>query len=145
MRKTSVRALLAYLQAQGQIGVPPGMSTNASLGFLRMAYQSAIAAMSKREAEIFALIRLEGAAPRPHTAPMTDISRRAKAGFCPCCTQATNVTSPPAYSMGELSRLKSRGLDLREAHGPWAPRRVASSRKRGIGQLSSREKLPWNL
>ena len=57
------------------------MKTDASLGFLRMAYQGIQVAANVREAEKFALVRLVGDAPRAFSDPRADLTQTAKVGF----------------------------------------------------------------
>ena len=99
-RKTSVRDVLAFLHARGQIGFPPSMNADAKLGFPRTVYQSAMVARNSREARELALIRLARATSRSHPAPEADSAQREQVGYCPCCTRATHVAVPPTYSFG---------------------------------------------
>ena len=71
------------------------MSQNAVLGFPCMAYQSAIMAMSRRDAEEFLLTLFGGTDTQSHTATKTNLGQRAKVGYCACCAQATHIAIPP--------------------------------------------------
>ena len=73
-----------------------------------------------------------GCPPRAYSAK-NGYAPRGKSGLLPILYVAMHVAAPLAYSLGQFSWLKSRGLELRKAQGPWALRRVASYRKRGIG------------
>ena len=58
MRETTVRGLLTFFRAPGQVGCPPTMKIAALLGFSRRALRSAHVAMNLCEPEKFALVRL---------------------------------------------------------------------------------------
>ena len=124
------------------IGFLPATNTGASVGFSRMAYQRAIIAMSICEAGEFAIARFEGTTPRAQSGPKTGIAQRARGGYCQCCTRATQVASPPVYSLGEFTWLVSRELALWTANGPWDPPRLAACQfAHDFGQLS--ESWDW--
>ena len=59
------------------------MDTDTCLGFPRTAYQSGTVAIFMRDAGEFALISPEETTTRAHTAPKTDIARRAEVGKGP--------------------------------------------------------------
>ena len=82
--------------------------------------------MNLCEAEGFAIIHLAGNTSRAPPGPRTDTARRAKGGYCPRCAQATRVAIPAEYQLGDFRSLKSRGMAVRNARGPWAPRAFGS-------------------
>ena len=131
-----------YLSGFAEDLGPGSDGPGASLSFSHMAPRSAHVAMNLCEAGEFLPIRFVGTASRTRTAPRQDAAQRAKAGYCPCCTQATRVAIPPLYAMGDFDSLKSRGVDLWEAYGSRAPRRLsAGGDARSYGQLS--ENWDW--
>lgn len=69
-------------------------------------------------------MRFEGTAANAHAAPKADLTRRARVGYCPCCTRATYSATPPRCELGEFSWFKELRLALGMAHDPWAPRRL---------------------
>ena len=92
----------------------------------RLAYRSAAAAVNAREAEKFAFIHSAGPASRAHSAPRTDIARRAKVGCCPRCALSAHPAHPPTHALGEFNPLKAHGSALWETDGPWAVRSLAA-------------------
>ena len=102
MRQSSVREFTVFPQAWGQIGYPATMSTDVSLGFSPMTYQSAVIAMTK-----CFLARFERTAAKTREAPKTDVVRRAKVGCCPCCARATHAAISPMYQRGKYSLLRA--------------------------------------
>ena len=73
-------------------------------------------------------MRLEGRLSQGREAKVKDgLCRKAKVGYCPCCTQASHVAIPPSYTIGAMCPLKRMGVRLWTALGPWAPRRLAAT------------------
>ena len=64
---------------------------------------------------------------RGHDGKANNFCRRAKVGYCPCCTRATHVAIPPPYPLGPYGGLKHTGIRLRAEFDPWAPRRPAAT------------------
>ena len=91
-----------------------------------MAYESAAILFGSCDAGSSILVRLEGTCARAHQGPKTDLARRAKVGYCPCCARAAHVAAPTRYTVREFSDEKARGLELWRKHGPWAARRSAA-------------------
>ena len=136
-RKASVREVVIFLTAQGQVGFPAAMGTGASSRFPSTGSQGARVAMNLREAGNFVLIPFAGTTPRARTAPQTETAQRATVGHRACCTRAGHAAVPPMYALGTPDGLKLRGAALWMAHGPRAPRRWAvCSYARANGQLS---------
>ena len=104
-RNASVGEVLNFLRAQDQIGFLPTLRNGAPLGFSRMASQDAYFEIALREAGSFAPIRDVGTTFRAHTALHQDTAQRAKAGYYPCCTQATHVAMGPLSALGDIGRL----------------------------------------
>ena len=67
-----------------------------------------------------------GAVPRAHSAQRADLARRAKVGYCLCCTVATHVALPPTHALGKFNLLEARGSASRTTDGPWAPGRLGA-------------------
>ena len=61
MRERAVRTTLHFLHVPDQVGFPPIMNADASLGSWRTANPSALVAMNLFEADKFALVREAGA------------------------------------------------------------------------------------
>ena len=76
--------MLAYLQRDGQGGFSPPISTEASLGFPAMAYQSSDMLFDSRERDKIILARLEGATSRGRSAPKSELAQRANVGYRSC-------------------------------------------------------------
>ena len=69
LRKARVRELLAFLRADGQVGLPPTIATDASLGYSAMAYQGAKVVFGHPDADRFILARFEVTAERRRSWP----------------------------------------------------------------------------
>ena len=102
-----------------QAGYPASVKTDACLGFSVMAYQSRGIAHGHCEAYLSTLVRIEGRLSK-------GLRQDVKVCRCPCCTQATHVAMPPAYSLGLLDGLEQSGIRLWAEFGSWAPRRLAA-------------------
>ena len=98
LRYTTVRGWLNFSHALGQVGFPPTMNADASLGCSCAAYHGSIVAMNLREAGEFALNRHVGATSGADTPWRQGVAQRAKVGYYSCCTQSTHVAS--AISIG---------------------------------------------
>ena len=137
MRRATARELPTLAHAQRHISVPPTMNADASSGYSRMAFRSAIFSMSMCEAGAVVLTRLVGNASRANTAARTDAAQRAQLCYWPCPPLATHVDLPPTYPLGDFSLAKSHGLALCEVRHPWEPRRLAAYHyAHSYGQLS---------
>ena len=122
LRQTTVGDVAIFSDTQGGRAFPPTMDARLLSGFPRMVYRSVHVAMDLRKEGNSALIRLEGATSRAHTAPKDDAAQRAKMCFSGLCTRATRVAIPPIYALGAFDTLKSRGMAFWRAHGPWRMR-----------------------
>ena len=103
------------------------MNTDDCPGYSVMEYQSWDVVYDHCEAWKSTLVRLEGRLSKGHEGKAKDgLCQKAKVGYCPCCTQATHVAIPPAYTLAALDPLKQLAIRLWTAFGPWAPRRLAA-------------------
>ena len=128
----------------------PTLGTNASIGPACLCEQSADVAPDLREAEKFAPVRLVGTSSRAHPANKTDITRRAKVGYCPCCARPTHVATPPTRA-GEISPIEVPRAPSLGEFGGLGPRHLAAFRtaetygsppKRGIWRPRPSKWLP---
>ena len=121
IRKAGFREVVEVLRCPGEVGYPPGVATDAQLGFSAMAYQPAEMLFGRREEGGYISVRLQGTCARAHQGGQKgDMTQRAKAGYRPCCTRPTHVAAPSRYMAGEYSGRKAHGIQLRKEHGPWA-------------------------
>ena len=120
VRKAAVREVMEALRAKGKVGYPTSVTTGAQLGYPVMAYQSAAILSDSSN-----LVRLEGACTGTHPEGKAELTRRAKAGYSPCCTGPTHIAVPTRYSAWGFSKAKGRGVSLWTEHGQWAARRYA--------------------
>ena len=139
IRKAGFREVAGVLRFPGQVGYPPGVATDAQVGFSVMAYQSAEMLFGRREEDGYISVRLQGACARAHQGGQKgDMTQRAKVGYCPCCTRPTHVAARSRYMAGEYSGHKAHGIQLWKEHGPWAVRYFAATvYTRGTGCLPS--------
>ena len=77
-RKASVRELMAVRLAPGQVGYPPTMRPNASLGFACAGYRSDEVAVSSRDAVGRLLVRFVGTNSRGHSGSRRELARELK-------------------------------------------------------------------
>ena len=70
--------------APAQVGFPPTINTEASIGLPRMGYQSSEVAFNLRDADGFLLVYLVGPTSRAHTATKQNVAPRVKVGYFPC-------------------------------------------------------------
>ena len=141
VRETSVRETIAFLQAGGQVGCPPAISTDASLGYLVMAHQRWEILLYSTAWDKFALFRLGGTTFREHGGAEAEVAQCAKVGYSTCCDDSTQAAVPATYEVGEDSNVKSRGLELWKPSGPEAARPYATflySREYGSSSKSRR-------
>ena len=124
-RKFSSRGISGFLRARGQIGFPASMHADACLGYSATGYQSWGVAYNVLEARKFDLIRPAGPASQGRNAKGI-LTQKAKAGFCPCCVQATRIANATSIQSGEYSPLKELGMQPSADEGPWAGRRLAA-------------------
>ena len=101
MGKSPIREVLGFLQARGQFGFPPSMHLDACLGYCCVGYQGAEMALSKCDAGKYILVRLGGAVSKGCDAAKSNLAQKAKVGYCPCCTKATQIAIPMSYHLGE--------------------------------------------
>lgn len=146
VRATSEGEIIAFSQADGQVGFPPVISTDASPGYSATAYQSSNILFGNLEGGNIALV-LEGTTSRCHNGGKTELARRATVRDCPCCTAATHVAIPAPYEAGEFSNEGDRALEFRKNLGPWVDRRhVAYFLLRTFGSPSkSRRRVAQSL
>ena len=50
-------------------------------------------------------------------------TQRAKVGFCPFCSTVSHIAAPGSYNLGSFYAPKDVVMQLRQAFGPWGPRR----------------------
>ena len=125
-RETLAGEIIAFSHKDGQVGLPPAISTDATPGISATAYQISEIHFDHLEGDKFALVRLEGNTSRGRGRAKAESTQRAKVGYCVCCTYAAHVAAPAAYDVGEFSNVKARDLELWTPLGPWAPRRSAA-------------------
>ena len=79
-------------------------------------------------AEAYVLWRVVGQHSRAHgqTGSKTQISQRAKVGFCPCCSSVSHIAIPGSYKLGAFFAPKDVVTQLWQAFGPWGPRRYSN-------------------
>ena len=82
-RKASTREIIRFLEDSLQLGYPAPMSTDASLGFSVMAYQSWDIVHGRCEAYLSTLVRIEGLPPKGRDGKTDNLFHRAKAGYFP--------------------------------------------------------------
>ena len=118
-REVSPREITQVLGNPQQVGYPASMNADACSGCSVMGHQSWGAVYGHCGAWKSTLARSEGRLSRGFEAKAKDgLCQRAKVGYCPCCTQATHVAIPPAYTLGALDPLKQMGVRLWTAFGP---------------------------
>ena len=121
------------LEAPHQIGHPPPVHTDGSLGISTMAYQSEEIAFGLGEGEKRVTLLLD------RTCTLT---QRGKTHYCPCCTLATPVAMPTPINLGSNSPEKGKGMRIWQQHGPWAPRNFAAALDARDGQTIT-ESWDW--
>ena len=145
VRETLVREIIAFAYADGQVGFPHTIPSDAPLGYPATAHQSSEILFHHLEKEKFVVARLEGTTSRGHGGTHSELAQHAKVGCCPCCTVASHVAARATYDVGALSNEKVREVFLRKILGPRAACRYAayvyaqmfgSLRLRGIGRRS---------
>ena len=92
---------------------PPGITAGAQLGYSVMTYQSVEILSESCVGDGSIFVRLEG-----HSGAKNELARRAKVGFCPCCSQATHSAVPSRYEVGGFPSDRAHGLQLLREHGP---------------------------
>ena len=102
--------------------------SDAQLGHSVYTYQSGEVAFGQCGAEAYVLWRVVGQYSRAHgqTGSKTQISQRAKVGFCPCCRSVSHIAIPGSYSLGAFYAPKDVAMQLWRAFGPWGPRRYSA-------------------
>ena len=125
--KFGVRGISGVVPAPGQVGYPPAMNTDASLGYPQMDYRSAEVVLGACEADGCVLARLGGTASRGPPGNKRDLTQKTKVGNSPCCAIATNVAfHPPPLVLGKVGDEDARDVALREEFGPRGNRRPAA-------------------
>ena len=128
IRKAGFREVMEALRCKGQVSYPPSVATDAQVGFSAMANRSVGLLPDRCEGSGHILVRLEGTCTRAQKAGKeTEMTRRAKVGNCPCCTDPTHNAAPSRHEVGEYSPHKARGVSPWKEHGPWAARFFAAS------------------
>ena len=103
---------MAFPQAEGQMGFPPRVATDAQRGYSVATYRSAGALPSSCRRNGSILVSLEGSCARPHPGAKNILAQRPRVGYCPCCSKATDTAAPARYNVGEFSNKEARGLIL---------------------------------
>ena len=112
------------------------------MGFPVTADQSAELLIGQREDSGRIFVRIGGTCARARKASKNaEIARRAKVGYCQCCTRPTHIAVPSRYVVGEFSSSKASGISLWMERGPWAARYFAASLR---AQDCGRPPSTWN-
>ena len=115
-----MRETVAYITANGQAGLPPGVTTDAQLEYSVTACRGAEILSGSREGDGSILGRLEESCARAHPGTKNGSARGAEAGYCPRCAQATHVAVPARRKAPEFPNENSRATLLLSDWGPWA-------------------------
>ena len=126
IRKAGFREVVEVLRSPGQVGCPPGIATDAQLGFSGTAYQFLEVLFDRCGGDGHFLVRLTGACARTRQGGQGELTQRAKDGYCPCRTRPIHEAAPSRYTAGEFSGHKANGIQLRRDFGPWAVRFFAA-------------------
>ena len=111
------------LEAPHQIGHPPAVHADSSLGFSLMALRIEEIAFNLAGGEKRALTLLGGNASCGFSAPEVPApARRGKTGHCPCSVVTTRVASHP-----RTNGASTRRMSVRQRRGPWALRSYAAA------------------
>ena len=118
-RRASAREVIESPGAGGKGGFPPSITADAQLGYSVMACQSGGILPESCVGDGSIFVRLEG-----HSGAKNELGRRARVGFCPCCTQATHSAVPSRYTVGGFPSDRAHGLQLLRERGPrtWSSR-----------------------
>ena len=76
------------------------MNSGAFIGRPGAGHHSAQVALSSRDDDSYALIRLARTTFQRHLGSRWELARGAKTGYSPCCTPATIVAVPPSFALG---------------------------------------------
>ena len=117
-RKDPAREVMEVLRTKGQVGHPPGISTDAQLGCSAMAYQIAEILPGYFEGDGSILVRLSGSCARSHPGAKHKSAQRPEVGCCRCCTKAMHIAEPSRNKAGVFPHYKAHGSQLRREHGP---------------------------
>ena len=118
LRKVNWRELLQILQASQQVGLPCSVNTDASLGRPLHCYQSYEILLGNYLGAQSILLQVAGARSRgSEAAKQGGVAKRAKCGFCPCCSRATHALIPATYESGQFGRRKANAVLLWQLYG----------------------------
>ena len=103
-----------------EVGLSCPTNADASLGWTVYCYQIWDVLFPQCQGDQSVLLILEGCCSRGSDAPRQSTARRAKCGYCPCCSRITHVIAPASFATSKPDRRKLNRVGQWQQFGPMA-------------------------